>query len=183
MAENHAYILREFILKHNIKTFVEIGVYKSATLRKLLRWNNQSQLEEYWAVDPWSQVDKRWGAWLSRRSQETWDSYYRKACCYLPWYPHLRILRMPSERASKLFANSNMYHYFDLVYIDASHFYKDVVNDIKCWLPLVKRGGYLGGHDFGLNGEYSQEVSDAVYTFFKKEEVEIYPDRVWMKKL
>lgn len=37
---------------------------------------------------------------------------------------------------------------FDFVYIDADHSYEAVVKDIRAWLPKVKRGGFLAGHDY-----------------------------------
>lgn len=37
---------------------------------------------------------------------------------------------------------------FALVFIDASHFYEDVLEDIRNSLPLVADGGILSGHDF-----------------------------------
>lgn len=49
-----------------------------------------------------------------------------------------------SEEGSKLFADAS----FDFVYIDANHLYEFVKLDLKCWLPKVKRPGWIGGHDF-----------------------------------
>lgn len=37
---------------------------------------------------------------------------------------------------------------FDWVYIDANHTYEAAKNDILKWLPKVKKGGVLSGHDF-----------------------------------
>lgn len=37
---------------------------------------------------------------------------------------------------------------FDFVYLDASHEYKDVLNDLREWWPLVDEGGVLVGDDF-----------------------------------
>lgn len=36
---------------------------------------------------------------------------------------------------------------FDLIFIDGSHLYQDVLSDIQLSLPLVKEGGILCGHD------------------------------------
>jgi hypothetical protein len=38
--------------------------------------------------------------------------------------------------------------YFDYVYIDASHSYTGVRDDINTWWPKVKMGGFLTGHDY-----------------------------------
>jgi predicted O-methyltransferase YrrM len=38
--------------------------------------------------------------------------------------------------------------YFDIVYIDASHEYEYVKEDILAWLPKVKKGGIICGDDY-----------------------------------
>jgi len=40
--------------------------------------------------------------------------------------------------------------YFDLVFIDAWHDYRDVREDIDAWLPTVADSGVLAGHDWNL---------------------------------
>lgn len=37
---------------------------------------------------------------------------------------------------------------FDFVYIDASHLYEDIKNDLIAWMPKVKSGGLICGHDY-----------------------------------
>lgn len=44
---------------------------------------------------------------------------------------------------------------YDFVFLDADHSYRGVKYDIEAWLPLVKVGGYLCGHDYG-NSEFPQ---------------------------
>src|SRR5207253_8367684 len=36
----------------------------------------------------------------------------------------------------------------DFVFIDAGHDFNSVCNDIRVWLPKVKPGGVLAGHDY-----------------------------------
>lgn len=36
----------------------------------------------------------------------------------------------------------------DMVFLDAGHKYEDIKADIAAWLPRVKKGGILAGHDY-----------------------------------
>jgi len=51
-------------------------------------------------------------------------------------------------------------------FIDADHSYPSVRGDIDAWLPKVKPGGIIAGHDFLLSG-----VIEAVSETFKRVEV------------
>ena len=88
-------------------------------------------------------------------------------------YSHIDKLHMRGEEAAEKFEDES----FDLVYIDASHWYKDVVKDIELWLPKVKKGGYLAGHDYkeGIDTFY------AVNDFFgQTHSITRYPDTTWL---
>lgn len=37
----------------------------------------------------------------------------------------------------------------DLVFVDADHSYEGVKADLTAWVPKVKAGGWIGGHDYG----------------------------------
>lgn len=64
----------------------------------------------------------------------------------------------------------------DLVFIDADHSYEGCLADIRAWLPKVKPGGWIGGHDyhnpdpnfrFGVDravDEWSAETGRAIET-------------------
>lgn len=54
------------------------------------------------------------------------------------------LLDMFTVDAAKLFSDNSV----DFVFIDASHDYTSIVEDITAWTPKVKRGGFLVGHDF-----------------------------------
>ena len=88
-------------------------------------------------------------------------------------YGHIEKMHMRGEEAASNFEDET----FDLVYIDASHWYNDVINDIKTWLPKVKNGGYLAGHDY-LEGI---DVLYAVNDYFgKTHSITRYPDSTWV---
>jgi predicted O-methyltransferase YrrM len=90
-------------------------------------------------------------------------------------YPHVEKLHMTGEDGSKLFSDE----YFDLVYIDASHWYDDVIFDIKTWLPKIKNGGYLAGHDYVSGIDTFRAVNDF---FGKTHSITVYPDSSWVIK-
>jgi predicted O-methyltransferase YrrM len=63
----------------------------------------------------------------------------------------VRVMRMDSrEAAAVLLAECGAD--FDLVFIDADHSYEGCRGDIGAYLPLVKPGGIISGHDFHWPG-------------------------------
>jgi len=55
----------------------------------------------------------------------------------------INLIRSTSIEASQLYEDNSL----DFVFIDASHKYQDVKDDIKNWLPKVRKGGILAGDD------------------------------------
>lgn len=48
----------------------------------------------------------------------------------------------------------------DFVFIDGDHTYEAVCQDIRLWLPVVKSGGVLAGHDYGVYPGVSRAVDE-----------------------
>ena len=51
----------------------------------------------------------------------------------------------------------------DRLYIDASHHYIVVCDDIRLWYPKIKKGGIILGHDFITNNTDGLQVIKAVF--------------------
>jgi hypothetical protein len=56
------------------------------------------------------------------------------------------LLEMPSLEAAAQLPDASL----DFVFIDGSHDHESVIADIRAWLPKVKPGGVLAGHDYDL---------------------------------
>jgi len=172
MTQGHALI--DFIKDSNgkIKRVVEVGVWKGHTTKRVLKACKED-ISQYWAVDIW-QKSNRWK--YRSRSAEFWDERYFKVCKLMYWFPQLCVVRMDSITAAGLFTEK----YFDLVFLDADHTYEALMNDIKTWLPLVRDGGLLTGHDYGGKHAGVKKAVDEIFG----EEIEIkLPEYIWVKKV
>lgn len=92
-------------------------------------------------------------------------------------YDNVALIRATSDDAIEhgLIVNKKV----DFVYIDGLHTYEQMKKDIQNYLPLIKEGGFIGGHDYH---PVWQGVVDAI------EEVLGRPDKItrdtsWVVKL
>jgi hypothetical protein len=88
-------------------------------------------------------------------------------------YSNVRKLKMKSDEGATHFADASL----DFVYIDADHHEEFVREDIRLWLPKVKPGGILAGHDYS---EKEVGVRRAVDDLLGKPD-RIFADSSWMK--
>lgn len=90
----------------------------------------------------------------------------------LGYWERVHPLVMSSMDAVRIFRDETA----DMVFIDANHSYEEVLNDITGWLPKVKRGGIICGHDYdkGHSG-----VMRAVVELLK--DFQVMPSCIWYK--
>ncbi len=126
---------------------VEIGVLNGATSAKILE-NCTSTI--HYMVDPWSAKNKddsyiKSGSLDSQASQEWFEENFRIALADTePYEDRRRIRRMKSAEVVHEFSNDTL----NYVFIDGDHSYEGVCRDINLWYPKVKKGGWIGGHDW-----------------------------------
>jgi hypothetical protein len=174
MRKHPSFTLIKILKKEKVKKFAEIGVWKSHSVKDILK--HIPDLEEYWAVDPWD-ANLAYYRTQKRRTEKEWFQMYWYCCRLMTYFPELRVLKMTSEQASTIFPDD----YFDMVYIDGIHTFEHVYADVGYWLPKVRKGGLISGHDYGHSK--FPEVKEAVDKWFGEENIEVWRRRIWIKRI
>lgn len=68
---------------------------------------------------------------------------------------------------------------YDFIYIDGSHFKEDVERDLRLYLPKLRKGGFISGHDYH---EVWPGLVDAVNNIVGTPDV-IFEDSSWIKRI
>lgn len=68
----------------------------------------------------------------------------------------------------------------DAVYIDSDHHYEFTRDEISRWLPKVRKGGIIAGHDYIDRPKFGFGVIRAVNEAFGKPD-KVYEDTSWVK--
>lgn len=66
--------------------------------------------------------------------------------------------RKTSLEASKEYLDESL----SFVFIDGSHEYEDVLEDLKAWIPKIKVGGVIAGHDYGWCDDVRRAVHETI---------------------
>lgn len=114
---------------------VEVGVWRGQMSEELLRRAPSLFL---YMVDPWVGEHQP----RSGRSQDDLIAETKRRTASAEG--RTEIVRLPSVEAAVTFEDASL----DFVFIDGDHTYEAVVADIEAWLPKVRPGGLLCGHDY-----------------------------------
>ena len=153
--------------------FVEIGSWqgKSAAFLTVEVINSGKKIKID-CVDSWEDL---WmgtaGPVKKYKGQEVFEKFLENMSPVhgLVDFQHIR-------QTSLLAANAYQDKSLDLVFIDASHDYFNVYTDIKTWLPKVKSGGVISGHDFNAP-EVNRAVVDTI------PDVQRHGKTIWFKTI
>ena len=114
-------ILTEFIREKNFKYIAEVGVFRGENAKNILQL---CDLRHFFLIDP--RINPEFYSWILENNKPA------------------SFLKMSSADAISFFKDESL----DLVFIDASHGYPLVKADVNSWLPKVRKGGILCGHDY-----------------------------------
>ena len=153
--ENLSQWLNENGLTH---TMAEIGVAYGGFARIVLKgWNGG----RYVLVDPWVVQSK--AVYKERTEGIPYNSWYDQCLRLSQEDRRVSILRGFSPEISAFVVDGSL----DVAYIDGNHCREAVHADIAAWLPKVKVGGILCGHDYydATTGGHYCEVKTVVDTW------------------
>lgn len=146
----------------------EVGVRRGNNAARLL---DEILFEQLYLIDLWGKF-KQVILWKDVGfTDENLEWLYPAVVKRFENRPNVTIHRLPSLEASKKFPNE----YFHFVYIDACHSYEHVMEDILVWLPKIKAGGVLGGHDY-RDDKICPGVNRAVDEFIQNSGYELHQD-------
>lgn len=116
----------------------EIGAGTGVTTSHIIL--NCRKLKEYIVVDDWRPVAGG-GSFDRTDMKEIFESQIKNN-------KKVKVL----EGISWEMADKVKDKYLDFVFIDASHDYDSVLKDLKAWIPKVRPGGIISGHDVNWLG-------------------------------
>jgi len=153
----------------------EIGVFKGRLSRQLLSAmpNLTLYMVDRWATYNDDERSENPNSKILNYTMTVWRKIRKRAFRIAANFsPRAIVIKKHSRRAVRSFEDGQL----DFVFIDADHAYQAVKYDIQLWMPKIKKGGYICGHDYTRQG-----VKKAVDEIFSN--VELDADRTWFVKV
>ena len=135
--------------------FVEVGCWKGRSAAFMaVEIHNSGKSIQFDCVDTWN------GSLTEDEHQA--DSCVRSGTLYEKFLSNtdrVKHIITPKRGDSVAMASTYEDDSLDFVFLDGDHRYECVKADIEAWLPKVKVGGILAGHDYG----WCEDVRKAVH--------------------
>lgn len=147
----------------------EIGVENGMFMKLVM---SKTDIDKWYGIDAWRLFSQEeYPDDINKLGEENmYDNLKAAAMVAKDFGNRICLIRELSGDAVDLFPDN----LFDAVYIDANHSYKGSKEDITAWLPKVRDGGVMCGHDY-IN--YHNE-DDGVTFGVKRAVDEIFEDEV-----
>jgi hypothetical protein len=147
---SHKLVLEEWVKKNNWTKGVEIGVFHGLTFFHLLEHCPNLHLTGIDIFEPILHKDEQFAeGGRSYKGDKLPQEYHRIKKEAAERFPE-RSKVVKAESAG--YARNIPDHSLDFVFIDGDHLYEAVKLDIVSWLPKVRPGGVICGHDIGMPG-------------------------------
>lgn len=167
------HIMPRLINEYKLRVGCEIGIFMGSHCKRILE---TTAIEKLYGIDPYmNYAEDNTGLVLSRNY---WEIFHLKVKDKLaPFNDRFELLRLKSLDAAKLFKDESL----DFIFLDASHTYDAVKEDLHAWYSKVRKGGLLVGDDYATRWP---GVPQAVNEFFREKNLRVFIDneqpRIWM---
>jgi|APGre2960657444_1045066.scaffolds.fasta_scaffold00584_8 predicted O-methyltransferase YrrM len=158
-------------LDNKITNMVEVGSYQGEST--IIFADNINGLQELHAIDPWSNGYAPGDACSDKYPMSVVESNFD---IRTKNFSVIKKHKTTSKEFVKEIADGSL----DFVYIDGDHSYNSCKEDINMWLPKIKQGGIIAGHDY-LEACFMGVVNAVNETFGKPDKT--YNDTSWLKFL
>ncbi|MDH5579468.1 MAG: class I SAM-dependent methyltransferase [Betaproteobacteria bacterium] len=152
--------------KHDFGHFVEIGCWqgKSSSYLAVNIINSEKNIK-FDCVDTWEGSIEHQEQELVK-SNKLFDVFTKNM---EPVKGYYNAIKKPSVEAAKLYEDKSL----DFVFVDASHEFEPVYEDLTAWYPKVKDGAIIAGHDY-YPPPNENDVHRAANKFFREKNKQIY---------
>ena len=145
---------------------IEIGSYAGESAEIFLKSNAFRLL---YCIDPWEMhydpednAGEDEGIFIAEKE---FDKRFKNN-------PIVKKVKMKSSKAVNIFKDESI----DFIYIDGNHQYEFVKQDLIDYVPKIKKGGIISGHD----RQQWLGVDKALDEYFHKKPLKDYPDTTWI---
>lgn len=141
----------------------EIGSFRGASTEVFATY-----AKRIFAIDPWELGSDAGYTEINRKMLVEAEKQFDELCLQ---YHNIVKMKTFSKDGALGFED----HSLDFVYIDGNHSTESVSEDIDLWLPKIKPGGLLTGHDFSLVEKVLQSKGLQVES--------VYSDQSWVYRV
>lgn len=166
-----ACIMADLVCTYNLKTTVEIGVYRGRSLLPIALAHKLSTQGIAYGIDPYNLEEALENDTPFKEEIDKFclaldfNLLYQDVLNLIESYKvvnHCILLRKTSKEAINYFIENDIY--FDLLHIDGNHDTEKVMLDVNLYLPRIKAGGFIVMDDC-----FNWESVNLVYTQLKSQ--------------
>jgi len=135
------------VAEKKYRVLVELGTWKGHSIMYLAKKLKQQNYDfDLYGVDLFDDSpihENKGNEYLKPQMKYLWD-VYNENLIRSNVREVVKDIKKNSWEAANEFENESV----DFIFIDADHKYESVVKDIQAWLPKLKVGGVMSGHDY-----------------------------------
>lgn len=143
-AGNRYDLWTEFVRRADVRTLLEVGVWKGDFACKIL--SQSSFIHRYYMIDPWAKLSD-WNKPLNV-GQRQFDEVFAEAMHKTAFAKEkVVVLRGRTKEVIDEIPDGSL----DFAYIDGDHTLRGITIDLIKVFPKIRWGGFIGGDDFSIS--------------------------------